>query len=347
MSDHDGLYHLLYAHPEMVGELLQGFVAEPWLSELDLARMERINAKFHAASGVRRDADIVWRIPMRDGRDAFLILFLEFQSTADRSMALRLMVYVGLFWQQLLREERVSPNGLLPPVFPVVLFNGDPRWTMPLSLTELIGLPTGSPIWPWQPEMRYHVADEGVYGDLAGRDSLTALLFRLEHCNDIGELAPLVGELIAWFDRHPGLATLKAAFARLAGRLLADGGADPAIPADLLEVKTMLATRAEEWKRQLRLGGPRSGTGGGPCGGPRRGRGNPAASSARTALRAALAGSARAHRRRRTVDAGGIGAYASWMPSRSKRSSVEGDAAEISRRTATLSDTGSRRAIQL
>jgi hypothetical protein len=183
MTDHDGLYHLLYAHPEMVTELLQGFVAEPWLAELDLARMERINAKFHAESGLRRDGDIVWRIPMRDGRDAFLVVFVEFQSTADRFMALRLLVYIGLFWQQLLQEGRVAPNGLLPPVFPVVLFNGDPRWTVSLSLKELIGLPPGSPIWPWQPEMRYHIIDEGAYApaDLAARDSLTALLFRLEH----------------------------------------------------------------------------------------------------------------------------------------------------------------------
>jgi predicted transposase YdaD len=261
MTDHDGLYHLLYAHPEMVTELLQGFVAEPWLAELDLARMERINARFHAESGVRRDSDIIWRIPMRDGRDAFLILFLEFQSTPDRFMALRLMVYVGLFWQLLLKEERVAPNGLLPPVFPIVIFNGDPRWTMPLSLTELIGLPSGSPIWPWQPEMRYHMIDEGAYApaDLAQRESLTALLFRLEHCRDIGELGRLLDALIAWFDRHPGLATLKSAFAMLAGRLIADSDTGIAMPEDLLEMKTMLATRFEEWKQQWRREGEAAG----------------------------------------------------------------------------------------
>jgi hypothetical protein len=261
MTDHDGLYHLLYAHPEMVTELLQGFVAEPWLAELDLARMERINAKFHAESGLRRDGDIVWRIPMCDGRDAFLVVFVEFQSTADRFMALRLLVYIGLFWQQLLQEGRVAPNGLLPPVFPIVLFNGDPRWAMPLSLKELIGLPAGSPIWPWQPEMRYHIIDEGAYApaDLAARDSLTALLFRLEHCRGIGEIVPLMDALIAWFDRHPGLATLKSAFAMLAGRLIADDNADIAMPEDLMEVKTMLATRAEEWKQQWRREGEAAG----------------------------------------------------------------------------------------
>ncbi len=255
--DHDGLYHLIYAHPQMVRELLQGFVDAPWLSQLDLARMERINAKFHADSAVRRDGDIVWRIPMRDGREAYLILFLEFQSTTERFMALRLLVYVGLFWQQLLKEGRVAPSGLLPPVFPIVIFNGDPRWTMPLSLKALIDLPPGSPIWPWQPDMRYHVVDEGAYppADLATRDSLTALLFRLEHCRDMSELGPLLDGLIAWFDRHPALATLKSAFAMLAGRLMAQGDGEIAMPEDLMEVKTMLATRVEEWKQQWRREG--------------------------------------------------------------------------------------------
>jgi hypothetical protein len=261
MTDHDGLYHQLYAHREMISELLQGFVAEPWLTELDLTGMERVNAKFYSDGGVRRDGDVVWRIPMCSGGDAFLILFLEFQSTADRFMALRLMVYVGLFWQQLLKEERVAPNGLLPPVFPVVIFNGDPRWAMPLSLEELIGLPKGSPIWSWQPEMRYYVVDESVYApaDLAGRDSLTALLFRLEHCGDIRELGSLLGELNAWFGAHPALATLKSIFARLAARLIADGGVDLAMPEDLVEMKTMLATRMEEWKQQWRREGEAAG----------------------------------------------------------------------------------------
>ena len=132
---------------------------------------------------------------------------------------------------------------------------------MPLSLQELIGLPPGSPIWPWQPEMRYHVVDEGAYApaDLAARDSLTALLFRLEHCRDIGEFSPLLDALIAWFDRHPGLATLKSAFAMLAGRLIAEGDGEIAMPEDLMEVKTMLATRAEEWKQQWRREGEAAG----------------------------------------------------------------------------------------
>jgi hypothetical protein len=56
------LYHRLFDHPGMVAQLLREFVAEPWLDDLDLDGMERLNAKFHADTGERREGDIIWRI---------------------------------------------------------------------------------------------------------------------------------------------------------------------------------------------------------------------------------------------------------------------------------------------
>jgi predicted transposase YdaD len=132
MTGHDALYHRLFSHPGMVAQLLRDFVAETWLGELDLDGMERINAKFHAGTGERRESDVVWRIPMQGGRDAYILLMLEFQSTQERWMALRVMVYVGLLWQHLIHEGRIAGGDRLPPVLPIVIYNGDPRWAMPL-----------------------------------------------------------------------------------------------------------------------------------------------------------------------------------------------------------------------
>jgi len=268
MADHDALYHRFFGHPGMVEQLLRDFVAGPWIDDLDLSAMERVNARFHSDDGDRRDGDVVWRIPMRDGADAYVMLLLEFQSTPDRWMALRVMVYVGLLWQHLVREKRLPADGrlppVLPPVLPIVVFNGDPRWAMPLSLRDLIGLPAASPFWHWQPEMRYHVIDEGAYPahDLAARESLVALLFRMEHCHDPSQILPLVDAAIAWFKGHPGFEPLMSAFAMLAGRLMEMvDGAGPAVTVteNLQEARTMLATRAEEWKQQWMLQGMQQG----------------------------------------------------------------------------------------
>jgi hypothetical protein len=252
MSGHDSVYHKIFGHPGMVAELLREFVAEPWLDDFDLDGMERLNAKFHAGTGERRDGDMIWRIPRRGGGDAYLVLLLEFQSTPDRWMALRALVYAGLLWQHLVRERRLPPDGRLPPVMPVVLYNGDPRWAIPLALRELVGLPEDSPLWRWQPKMRYHIVDEGAFGedDLATRDALAALLFRLEGSPGPERVVALADAVLAWFARHPGFGELRPVFAELLGAMVGPLAPGVRVPEDLLEARNMLASRAEDWKRQ-------------------------------------------------------------------------------------------------
>jgi hypothetical protein len=254
MADHDSLYHRLFSHPHMVPELLREFVAGPWLDDLDLGAMTRENAKFHAGTGERRDGDMIWRIPRRDGGDTYLLLLLEFQSSSDRWMALRVLAYASLLWQHLVDEKRLPPDGRLPPILPVVLHNGDRDWAAPLALNELIGLPGDSPLWQWQPAMRYQIVDESAFpeDDLAGRDALVALLFRLESSPDPAQVVVLTDAVLAWFQGHPGFERLRPVFVDMLGALLAPLAPGVRMPDELLEVRNMLATRAEAWEQKLR-----------------------------------------------------------------------------------------------
>ncbi len=82
--DHDALHHRLFSDPGVVAQLLRAFVAGPGgagidLSDLDLEGMKRLNAKFHAETGERREGDMIWRIPRRHGTDTFLLLLLEWR----------------------------------------------------------------------------------------------------------------------------------------------------------------------------------------------------------------------------------------------------------------------------
>jgi hypothetical protein len=223
--------------------------------------MERLNGKLHADSGERRESDLVWRIPRRDGGDAYAMLLLEFQSTPDPWMALRMLVYAGLLWQHLVREQRLLPDGRLPPILPVVLYNGDARWRASVELRDLIGAPAASPLWRWQPQMRYHLIDEGSFRteDLAALEGLPALLFRLENASDPAQLVDLADAALAWFAGHPGFQAARAAFVALLAAATAPLGAGVRVPEELLEVRNMLATRAEAWKRQWLLEGEQTG----------------------------------------------------------------------------------------
>jgi hypothetical protein len=76
-------------------------------------------------------------------------------------MALRMMVYVGLLYQDLIRQKQLGPDGLLPPVLPIVLYNGEPRWRTPTELSALLPRLPGF-LAALQPQMRYLLIDEGA-----------------------------------------------------------------------------------------------------------------------------------------------------------------------------------------
>jgi hypothetical protein len=50
-ADFDSGYKQLFAHPEMVRDLLQAFLPYTWAAQLDVAAFERINASYVGGAG--------------------------------------------------------------------------------------------------------------------------------------------------------------------------------------------------------------------------------------------------------------------------------------------------------
>ncbi|MBF0154497.1 MAG: Rpn family recombination-promoting nuclease/putative transposase [Magnetococcales bacterium] len=255
MTEHDSLYHRIFSHPRMVVDLLENFVDPNILAELDLTRLQRENVKFHAASGEQREADVIWNIPTRSGETLYLLLLLEFQSEVAWWMAVRFQVYIGLLYQQLIQAGELRPGDKLPPVLPIVIHNGPRPWKAPTALHPLISLPEHSPLWRFQPNVRYFLLDEKRFPEeeLKKIHSLTALLFRLEHISSPEKIAGLIDELVAWFNKHPDFQELRRLFVELLDRGMARYqdkiNLDP-LPEDLLEVRTMLYG-LQEYKQKL------------------------------------------------------------------------------------------------
>jgi hypothetical protein len=253
MTDSDTLYHRLFSHPLMVEHLVRDFVPEAMAVGLDFDRMTRVNAKFHDERlDTRREGDVIWRLPTREGQDIVLHLMLEFQSTSDWWMAVRAQVYQGLLWQHVIKEDKLKDGDRLPPVLLMVIYNGPRSWTAPTDTTGLIGLPGDSALWPWQPRIQYHLLDMARVpdGDLTNRESLASLLVRLERPQGPEALQGVLDAVIAWFQAHPDYDTLKRLFTALVGQALRGAGLPDRIPDDLVEMKAMLATITEDWKRQ-------------------------------------------------------------------------------------------------
>jgi hypothetical protein len=85
---------------------------------------------------------------------------------------------------------------------------------------------------------------------LLRRDSLVALLFRLERPCSPQQLERLIEEVIGWFRRHEGFRELKGLFSELVRHAIRRTETRARVPNDLLEMKSMLATTFETWKKQ-------------------------------------------------------------------------------------------------
>jgi predicted transposase/invertase (TIGR01784 family) len=96
-AKHDPGYKRLFSHPRMVQELIRGFLHGDWIDRLDFSSLERVGNSFVSDDLRERHSDLIWRLRLRGDGDRWLYLYLllEFQSTSDPFMAVRLLTYLA------------------------------------------------------------------------------------------------------------------------------------------------------------------------------------------------------------------------------------------------------------
>lgn len=118
---HDSGYKKLFSNPELVKQLLLSFVNETWVYDIDYSRLERVDKSFIADDFTRRESDMIYRAFYKE-KEFYIFILLEFQSTVDRFMSLRMLWYITELYEYLIGGKRVRK---LPAVFPVMLYNGE------------------------------------------------------------------------------------------------------------------------------------------------------------------------------------------------------------------------------
>jgi hypothetical protein len=198
MTTHDNAYKNIFSHRQVVADLLTGFVNEDWVRAVDLSTLDRRNGSFVSDDLRDREDDLIWRV-RRGDEVAYVYLLLEFQSRADPWMALRLMVYIGMLYQELVKTGEVGVSGRsgraghLPAVFPIVIYNGDAAWAAPRDVAELIEpLPGG--LAAYRPNLRYHLLDEGRT-PIRASDNTVSDLIEIESAPDPEQVQDIVARI--------------------------------------------------------------------------------------------------------------------------------------------------------
>ena len=154
---------------------------------------DHLGAKQHARHG-----DLLWKVRRTDGQQLHLLVLLEHQSSGDRIMALRIFSYAALSYETLVRRGVFSARQALPALLPLVLYTGLKRWRAATDVSALFD-PVPSALQPFQPVMRYLLADAGVLvrQGLLPAGNLASLVLQLEHNQGIAQAGQLLRTLCA------------------------------------------------------------------------------------------------------------------------------------------------------
>lgn len=177
-------------------------------------------------------------------------------------MALRALTYLALLWEDLVRADQLTPDGRLPPVLPLVLYNGRAKWRAPMAIETLLS-ETPEEIEPYRPRFRMMVIDERGLPRIdpeALRDPVSCL-FGLESCESLTEATAILSRLAACLDADEHAELRRAFTGWLTHAYLPTRLPDVPMPAigALEEVPKMLQSREVPWSERWVRRGVREG----------------------------------------------------------------------------------------
>ena len=259
MNIHDSGYKKLFSNRTIFRQLLETFVNQEWVHALDFDNCEPLDKSFISEHYKETESDLIYKIQFHD-RDVYIYILIEFQSTVEPFMALRVLNYITNFYMDFLVNNRSVKK--LPAVFPIVLYNGEAPWTAPVNLSALIEqMPS---LGTFGLDFQYFLIAENEYSQealLKIRNIVSTLFFAESHY----DLDVLEAELLNLFsseaDRQ-AVSLLLNWFKQLAvhGRIESDDYESlESIYQNEEEVKTMLVTALERERERFFQNGLREG----------------------------------------------------------------------------------------
>ena len=130
----------LFQDKSTVLDLLSGdFLELQWFDALDAKLLRSRPTNVVKRTLEQRHLDLVWEVQLRSSgktNTGYVVILLEQQRTVNTYMSIRMMEYMAVTYQYLVHVEQVRAP--LPEMYPVVVYNGESKWTAPLCSRDLI-----------------------------------------------------------------------------------------------------------------------------------------------------------------------------------------------------------------
>ena len=259
MNIHDSGYKKLFSNRTIFRQLLETFVNQEWVHSLDFDTCEPLNKSFISEHYKETESDLIYKVQFYD-REVYIYILIEFQSTVDPFMALRVLNYITNFYMDFL----VNNSGVnkLPAVFPIVLYNGAAPWTAPVNLSALIE--QNPPLGTFGLDFQYFLIAENQYSQeaLLKIRNIVSTLFLAESHYDLDMLEEELLNLFSSETDKQAVSLFLNWFRQLAvhGRIeSSDYQSLEYIYRNEEEVKTMLVTALERERERFFQNGLREG----------------------------------------------------------------------------------------
>ena len=143
-TDYDGTLRSVFSDPRSVRDLICAYVDSELGRLLDWSTLKPVAAR-HTSEGLKQsESDMICEVEVRGSGGQVVYLMIEFQSTPDWTMVLRMWNYLGQFLASLAKLDCATKRRQLPAVLPIVVYNGERAWKAEREMGALVeGGPAG------------------------------------------------------------------------------------------------------------------------------------------------------------------------------------------------------------
>jgi len=199
---HDKSYRDLYSNKEVFIDLVKEMLKAPWASNLTTENLVLINKSYISSDYEEKESDIVYKASIGDKEVIFYVL-LEFQSTIDYRMPLRLFFYISEILREYAKNDNQKSNDKnikIPAVIPIVLYNGKKEWDVPQRFRDIID---GNEIFGDSIiDFKYSIFDVNnkyTKEDLIKNKNITSAIFLLDQKIDAEEFIERIKAIALFF----------------------------------------------------------------------------------------------------------------------------------------------------
>jgi len=160
---HDAFFKQVLSDPKLADTFLREHLPADVVGLLGPEPPERVPGSFVDEELRQHHSDLLFRVRLKAGSEAFAYMLLEHKSSPDPGARLQLLRYVVRILTQW--YEQNQPKLPLPPVLPLLANQGPGNWRYSCEFADLFGAVPAS-LSPYLPSFRHALVDLARVGDL-------------------------------------------------------------------------------------------------------------------------------------------------------------------------------------